>query len=96
MWKTRRESISSTKGHCGATLKVTQQFPCPAVRGRCFPADILMTRLCGGRQRQQQAERTHSDQPVITIVSHTAMVEKKDNSASHFLPGVKLYGPNQN
>lgn len=56
--------------HCQPRLS----FPAPTVRCRCFPADIWVTRLSGGRQAGRQAgsvsrQRTRSDQPVITTVS---------------------------
>lgn len=62
--------------HCQPRLS----FPAPTVRCRCFPTDIWVTRLSGGRQagrQRQQAEdtlRSTSNHHRI----HTAMVPQTE------------------
>lgn len=46
-------SVFPGEGATGQCRRPAPAFPAPAIRRRSFPADILVTRLSGGRQRQR-------------------------------------------
>lgn len=52
--------VSSSRRRCGAALTPALSFPASTVRSRCFAVDSWVTRLSGGRQRQQAEDTLRS------------------------------------
>lgn len=52
--------VSSTRRRCGPALTPALSFPASTVRSRCFTVDSWVTRLSGGRQRQQAEDTLRS------------------------------------